>query len=94
MRWIESQRSRVGLVVADLPAHALGEHLGAAARQRIEPGRAQLDQHLLVALAERVGEERDLDRREPLEVDVRLDALEAREQLRRSTRTAGPGAGR
>ena len=59
------------LVVRDLPAHALGENLGAAARQRIEPGRHQLAQHLLVGHAVEIGEERDLDGGEALQVDVR-----------------------
>ena len=70
------------LVVRDLPAHALREDLGAAAGQRVEPGRHQLAQHLLVGLAVEIGEERDLDRGEALQVDVGPDALEAAEQLR------------
>ena len=70
------------LVVGDLPAHALGEDLGAAARQRIEPGGHQLAQHLLVGHAVEIGEERDLDGGEALQMDVRADALEAAQQLR------------
>ena len=55
------------LVVRDLPAHALGEDLGAAAGQRIEPGRHQLAQHLLVGHAVQIREERDLDGGEALQ---------------------------
>ena len=70
------------LVVRDLLAHALGEDLGAAARQRIETGRHQLAQHLLVGHAVQIGEERDLDRREALQMDAGTDPLEAAQQLR------------
>ena len=70
------------LVVRDLPAHALGEDLRAAARQRIEPGRHQLAQHLLVGHAVEIGEERDLDGGEALQVDVGTDPLEPAQQLR------------
>ena len=70
------------LVVRDLPADALGEDLGAAARQRIEPGGHQLAQHLLVGHAVEIGEERDLDGGEAFQVDVGPDALEAAQQLR------------
>ena len=63
------------LVVGDLPAHALGEDLGAAARQRIEPGRHQLAQHLLVGHPVEVGEERDLDRREALQMNARAECV-------------------
>ena len=81
------------LVVRDLPAHALGEDLGAAARQRIEAGVHQLAQHLLVGLAVEIGEERDLDGGEALQVNVRPDPLEAAQQLRvvveRQIRDAG-----
>ena len=61
----------VALVVADLLAHALGEDLGAAAGQRIEPGVLQLAQHLLVGHPVEIGEERDLDRGEALQMDAR-----------------------
>ena len=71
----------VALVVADLAAHALGENLGAAARQRIETGLAELDQHLLVGHAVEIGEERDLDRREALQMHVRPDRLEPAQQI-------------
>ena len=53
MRWIVEIAIGAALVVADLPAHALGEDLGAAAGQRIEPGVHQLAQHLLVASCRR-----------------------------------------
>ena len=72
----------VGLVVADLPAHALGEHLGAAAGQRVQAGGHQLAQHLLVGHPVEVAEKRDLDRGETLQVNLRPDALEARQQVR------------
>ena len=72
----------IALVVADLPAHALGEDLGAAAGQRVEARGHQLAQHGLVGHAVQVGEEGDLDGREGLEMNVRPDALEAREQVR------------
>ena len=91
MRWIVEIAIGVALVVRDLPAHALGEDLRAAAGQRVEPGRHQLAQHLLVGHAVEIGEERDLDRREALQVDVRADALEAAQQLRVVARTADPG---
>ena len=58
------------LVVADLLAHARREDLGAAARQRVEPGLAQPAQHLGDRHAEVLVEEEDLDRREGLEVDA------------------------
>ena len=61
----------VALVVADLPPHALGEDLRAAAGQRVEPRRLQLAQHLLVGHLVEIGEERDLDRGEALEMNVR-----------------------
>ena len=81
------------LVVADLLAHALGEDLGAAARQRIEAGLLQLAQHLLVGPAVEIGEERDLDRGEALQMDLGTDPLEAAQQLRvvreRQIRDAG-----
>jgi hypothetical protein len=64
------------LSCADLAADALGEDLGPAARQRVEPRRLQLAQHLLVGHAVEIGEERDLDRREALQVDARADPLQ------------------
>ena len=54
----------------DQPAHAVGEHLGASARKRAEPGILELAQHLLVR---EPGERRhvvDLGRRVALEVHV------------------------
>ena len=73
---------RVRLVVADFPAHALGEDLRAAPRQRIETGGHQLAQHLLVGHAVQVREERDLDGGKTLQVNRRPDALQAAEHLR------------
>ena len=61
------------LVVADLAPHALGEDLRAAAGQRIEAGIHQLAEHLLVGPAVEVGEERDLDGGEALQVNVGPD---------------------
>ena len=69
------------LVVTDLLAHPLGEHLGAAARQRIESGLLERDEHLLVGHAVEIREERDLDRREALQMDPGPDPLEAAQQL-------------
>ena len=71
----------VRLVVADLAPHALREHLGAAAGQRVQAGVHEIAEHLLVGHAVELGEERDLDRREALQVDVRPDPLEAAQQL-------------
>ena len=64
------------LVVADLAPDPLRENLGAAARQRVEAGVHQLAQHLLVGPAVEVGEERDLDSGETLQVNLRTDPLE------------------
>ena len=72
----------VALVVADLAADARGEDLRAATGQRVEPGVLQLAQHLLVAHAVEIGEERDLDRGEALQMNLRADPLEAAEHLR------------
>ena len=69
------------LVVADLAPHALGEDLGAAARQRVEPRVLQRLEHLLVRHAVEIREERDLDGGEALEVDARPDSLEPAQQL-------------
>ena len=71
MRWIVEIAIGAALVVADLLAHALGEDLRAAARQRIEARVHQLAQHLLVGHAVEIGEERDLDGGEALQVDAR-----------------------
>ena len=68
-------------VVANLAADALREHLGPSARQRVEPGLHQFAQHLLVGPAVDVREERDLHRREALEMHVGADALEPPQQL-------------
>jgi hypothetical protein len=70
------------LVVGDLPAHTLGEDFGASAGKRIEARFPQLDEHLLVGLRVKVGEEGDLDRGEALEMNVGADPFEAPEQLR------------
>ena len=71
----------VRLVVADLGAHALGEDLGAAAGQGVEPRVHEIPEHLLVGHAVELGEERDLDRGKALQVDLGPDALEAAEHL-------------
>jgi hypothetical protein len=73
---------RAALVVADLLPHPLGEDLGAAARQGIEPGRHQLDEHLLVRHAVEVREECDLDGGEALQMDARSHALHPGQHLR------------
>ena len=72
---------RVRLVVADLLPHALGEHLRAAAGQRRKARVHQLAQHLLVGHAVEIGEERDLDGGETLQVNLGADALEAAQHL-------------
>ena len=81
-RWIDEVAIGAALVVADLLPHALGEDLGAAAGQRIEPRLLQLAQHLLVGLAVEIGEERDLDGGEALQVDLGADLLEAAQHVR------------
>ena len=82
VRWIGEPAIAVALVVTDLLAHALGEHLCAAAGQRIEAGGHQLAQHLLVGHPVEIRKERNLDGREALQVNVRADALEAAQQVR------------
>ena len=94
MRWIDEVAIGVALVVADLPAHALGKDLGAAARQRIEAGVHQLAQHLLVGHAVQVGEERDLDRGEALQMNAGTDPLEAAQQVRVVAERQVAGSGR
>ena len=69
------------LVVRDLAPHPLGKDLGAAARQRVEAGGHQLAQDLLVAHRVEIGEERNFNRGEALEVNVRTNPFEAAEQL-------------
>ena len=69
------------LVVTDLAADAFREHLGPAPRQRIEPCLHQLAQHLFVGPPVEIREERDLHRREALEMHVGADALEPPQQL-------------
>ena len=94
MRWIVEVAIGAALVVADLLPDPLGEHLGAAAGQRIEPGLLQREEHLLVGHAVEIGEERDLDGGEALQVDAGTNPLEARAAAPGSSRTADPGAGR
>src|SRR5687767_8916408 len=72
---------RAALVMADLPANALGENLGAATRQRIEAGLDQLAQDPLVTHAIQVRKKRYLHGRETLQMNARSDALEALKQL-------------
>ena len=79
---MSSHRFAVALVVADLLPHAIRKYLCPAARQRIEAGLHQLAEHLLVAHAVQVGEERDLDRSEALQVNTGPYALEATQQVR------------
>ena len=65
----------------DQLAHAVGEHLGAAAGQRAEPGRLELAQHLLVG---QPGERRhvvDLGGRVALEVHVRQRLVQRADRL-------------
>ena len=78
MRWIDEIARAVALVVTDLLAHALGEDLGAAAGQRIEARGLQFLQHLRVGLAVVIGEERDLNRGETLQVNAGPHLLQAR----------------
>ena len=68
-------------VVTDLLAHALGKHLSAAARQRVEARLAQRDQHLLVGHPVEIGEECDLNGGEALQMDAGANALEAAQHL-------------
>ena len=72
---------RVLLAGRDEPPHAVGEDLGAAARERAEPGGLQLAQHLLVR---EPGERRhvvDLGRRVALEEHVRQRLVELRDRV-------------
>ena len=71
----------VALVVADLLPHAGREDLGAAAGERIEPRRPQRLQHPFDRHPELLGEVEDLHRGEGLEVDARLDSLQAGEKV-------------
>ena len=71
----------VSLVVTDFAAHALGEYFRSPAGQRRKAGVHQLAQHLLVGLPVQVGEERDLDCREALQMDLGPDSFEAAQQL-------------
>jgi hypothetical protein len=81
------------LVVCDLLSHTVGENLGATTRQRIKAGRHQLAQHLLVAHAVQVGEERNST------AVKHFKWMPGRIRLKRaaapcSNRTAGRGAAR
>ena len=65
----------------DEPPHAIGEDLGATARQRAEPGVLELAQHLLVR---EPGERRhvvDLGRRVALEVHVGERVVQRRDRV-------------
>src|SRR5260370_41981523 len=55
---------RPTFVVGKLAAYALRKDLGASTWEGIEPGRHELNQHLLVSHPIKVCEERDLDGRE------------------------------
>jgi hypothetical protein len=76
VRWTSSHWSALGLVLADLATHALGEDLGAAAGQAAEAGVDELAQDLLVRHAELLGEVVDLDGGVGLDVDVGAQLLE------------------
>ena len=69
-------------VVTNLLADALGEDLRPAAWQRVQPCRHQLAQHLLVRLTVEIGEERNLDSGETLQMDCRTNPFEPAQQLR------------
>ena len=73
----------VGVLLArrDEPPYAVGEDLGAAARQRAEPRRLQLAQHRLVRDARELRHVVDLAGREELQVDVRHRVVELRDDL-------------
>ena len=57
------------LVRAELPAHAVGENLRTAARDRLQPRRAQAQDHLAHGEPRRMGKMRDLHAREALQVE-------------------------
>ena len=57
------------LVRAELPAHAVGEDLRAAARDRLQPRIAQAQEHLTHGKPRRMGKMRDLHAREPLQIE-------------------------
>src|SRR5436190_5307896 len=57
------------LLMEDLAPHALAEHLGTTARQRVEPRLAQTLEHPLGGLAREAAEEVDLDRRVGLDAE-------------------------
>ena len=84
----------VALVVRDLPAHALGEDLGAAAGQRVEARLLQLAQHLLVGHAVEIGEERNFDRGKALQVNAGRIRLKPRSISSVIRRTADRDAAR
>ena len=67
----------IALIVTELLADAWCEDLGAAAGKRIQPCFHQLSEDLLVRLAIELSKEGDLDGREALQVDRRLDPFEA-----------------
>src|SRR5438034_11732936 len=69
-------------VVRDLSASGLGQDFRAAARQRVEARGDQLLQNLLVGLAVKVREERNLDGREAFEMHVGTDPFEPAQELR------------
>src|SRR6185437_874532 len=69
------------LLVGDIGAHGLAEHLGPAAGQRIESGFAQRNQDVLDGHLVDACDVRDLDRGKCLDVDVRMALLEAAEHV-------------
>ena len=72
---------RMLLAGRDELAHAVGEDLGAAARQRAEAGGLQLAQHLLVREARERRHVVDLGRRVELEVHVRQRLLQRADRV-------------
>ncbi len=60
------------LLLGDRRAHALAEHFGAAARQRVEPRLAQRDEHFAIRHLLDARDVRDLDGGERLDVHVRV----------------------
>ena len=71
----------VALVVTDFLSDARGKDLGATAGQRIKSGLAQLDEDRSSVIRYEVGEIRDLDGREALEVYVWSNALQSAQQI-------------
>ena len=71
----------VELLLGDGRAHALAEHLGAAAGQRVEPGIAKRDEHIVIGHLLDARDVRDLDRGERLDVHIGVALLQSAEHL-------------